>query len=94
MGFPLNEWVTSSNGAIVAVSINYRLGLLGFLASANGAVNGTLTPKYVLPAPRSGAEADTRDLPCRYQASACSTSASRSSGSKTTSHHSAATPTG
>lgn len=44
----MNEWVTRSNGSVVAVSIQYRLGLLGFLASTNGAVNGTLTPNVGL----------------------------------------------
>ncbi|KAG8983449.1 hypothetical protein FRB94_008427 [Tulasnella sp. JGI-2019a] len=33
-GFPMNDWVTTSNGSIVAVSLQYRLGLLGFLASS------------------------------------------------------------
>lgn len=31
----MNDWITSSNGSIVAVNLQYRLGLLGFLASAN-----------------------------------------------------------
>lgn len=31
----MNDWITTSNGSIVAVNLQYRLGLLGFLASAN-----------------------------------------------------------
>lgn len=30
----MNDWVTTSNGSIVAVNLQYRLGLLGFLASS------------------------------------------------------------
>lgn len=31
----MNDWVTTSNGSIVTVNLQYRLGLLGFLASSN-----------------------------------------------------------
>ncbi|EIN04230.1 carboxyesterase [Punctularia strigosozonata HHB-11173 SS5] len=45
-GFPMNTWVTGSGGSIVAVNIQYRLGLLGFLAAKdvmeNGSVNNGL----------------------------------------------------
>ncbi|KZT11579.1 carboxyesterase [Laetiporus sulphureus 93-53] len=33
-GFPMNTWITENNGSIVAVNIQYRLGLWGFLASS------------------------------------------------------------
>ncbi|KAL1711094.1 Alpha/Beta hydrolase protein [Schizophyllum commune] len=41
-GFPLYDWVAQSNGTIVAVSMAYRLGLLGFLAGSAVAANGDL----------------------------------------------------
>ena len=41
-GFPMNDWIPQSNGSLVAVSIQYRLGLLGFLASAEISNNGDL----------------------------------------------------
>ena len=31
----MNDWVVQSNGTIVAVNLQYRLGLLGFLASTS-----------------------------------------------------------
>ncbi|CAK5265403.1 unnamed protein product [Mycena citricolor] len=34
-GFPANDWVARSNGGLIAVAIQYRLGMLGFL-SGNG----------------------------------------------------------
>ncbi|KAJ7135504.1 carboxyesterase [Mycena crocata] len=33
-GFPANDWVARSNGGLVAVGIQYRLGLLGFLSGS------------------------------------------------------------
>jgi carboxylesterase type B len=42
----MDSWVTVSKGSIVAVNLQYRLGLLGFLASkaamADGVVNAGL----------------------------------------------------
>ncbi|TFY63048.1 hypothetical protein EVJ58_g3474 [Rhodofomes roseus] len=40
-GFPMATWVQGSGGDIVAVNIQYRLGLLGFLASDVLMENGT-----------------------------------------------------
>lgn len=44
--FPMDKWVTASHGNVIAVNIQYRLGLLGFLASdaimKDGAVNAGL----------------------------------------------------
>ncbi|KAL1758390.1 Alpha/Beta hydrolase protein [Schizophyllum commune] len=42
VGFPLYDWVAQSNGTIVAVSMAYRLGLLGFLAGPAVAADGVL----------------------------------------------------
>ncbi|CCM06269.1 uncharacterized protein FIBRA_08519 [Fibroporia radiculosa] len=33
-GFPMNTWITENDGSIVAVNLQYRLGMLGFLASS------------------------------------------------------------
>ncbi|PCH36462.1 carboxyesterase [Wolfiporia cocos MD-104 SS10] len=41
-GFPMNTWITESNGSIVAVNIQYRLGLFGFLASTAVQQDGDL----------------------------------------------------
>ncbi|KAF9508247.1 hypothetical protein BS47DRAFT_1377737 [Hydnum rufescens UP504] len=41
-GFPMNDWIPQSNGSVIAVSIQYRLGLLGFLASSEVANDGDL----------------------------------------------------
>ncbi|KAI5896640.1 alpha/beta-hydrolase [Schizophyllum commune H4-8] len=41
-GFPLYDWVAQSNGSIVAVSMAYRLGLLGLLAGSAVAADGDL----------------------------------------------------
>lgn len=42
----MQDWVNITNGSIIAVSIQYRLGMLGYLASstlmANGTANGGL----------------------------------------------------
>jgi carboxylesterase type B len=37
----MSTWVTRSGGSIVAVNIQYRLGLLGFLASKDVMENGS-----------------------------------------------------
>jgi carboxylesterase type B len=38
----MNDWIPQSNGSVIAVSIQYRLGLLGFLASSEVANDGDL----------------------------------------------------
>lgn len=38
----MSDWVIQANGSIVAVNLQYRLGLLGFLASSEIAKDGTL----------------------------------------------------
>ncbi|KXS11919.1 alpha/beta-hydrolase [Gonapodya prolifera JEL478] len=42
-GFPMASWISTTNGNIIAVNIQYRLGLFGFLASSelmkSGSVN-------------------------------------------------------
>ncbi|WRT69771.1 uncharacterized protein IL334_006762 [Kwoniella shivajii] len=40
-GFPMQTWVNNTQGRIIAVNIQYRLGLLGFLASAELLKDGT-----------------------------------------------------
>lgn len=38
----MNDWIPYTNGSLVAVSLQYRLGLLGFLASSDIAKDGAL----------------------------------------------------
>ncbi|WWC65908.1 uncharacterized protein I303_108530 [Kwoniella dejecticola CBS 10117] len=40
-GFPMQDWVNITKGNVVAVNIQYRLGLLGFLASSEVLADGT-----------------------------------------------------
>ncbi|KAJ7507320.1 carboxyesterase [Mycena galericulata] len=46
-GFPANDWVARSNGGLIAVAIQYRLGLLGFLS-------GSEISKYPTAGPNNG----------------------------------------
>ncbi|KAJ7151989.1 Alpha/Beta hydrolase protein [Mycena filopes] len=43
-GFPMYDWVAQHPGGIVAVSITYRLNLLGFLGGSAVAADGDLNP--------------------------------------------------
>ncbi|KAJ7757066.1 Alpha/Beta hydrolase protein [Mycena metata] len=43
-GFPANDWVARSGGGLIAVAVQYRLGLLGYLSSAEISKNPTSGP--------------------------------------------------
>ncbi|KAF7342059.1 COesterase domain-containing protein [Mycena venus] len=54
-GFPANDWVARSNGGLIAVAIQYRLGLLGYLSGSairrnptSGPNNGLLDQRAAL----------------------------------------------
>ncbi|KAJ7177916.1 Alpha/Beta hydrolase protein [Mycena filopes] len=55
-GFPANDWVARSGGGLIAVALQYRLGLLGFLSSAEISNNPTSGPNNGLFDQRAGLE--------------------------------------
>ncbi|KAK7042329.1 COesterase domain-containing protein [Favolaschia claudopus] len=55
-GFPANDWVARSNGGLIAVALQYRLGLLGYLSSAALRADPTAGPNNGLFDQRAGLE--------------------------------------
>ncbi|KAJ7248631.1 carboxyesterase [Mycena haematopus] len=55
-GFPANDWVARSGGGLIAVALQYRLGLLGFLSGAAIRADPTSGPNNGLFDQRAGLE--------------------------------------
>ncbi|KAJ6481746.1 Alpha/Beta hydrolase protein [Mycena sanguinolenta] len=55
-GFPANDWVARSGGGLIAVALQYRLGLLGFLSGAAIRADSTASPNNGLFDQRAGLE--------------------------------------
>ncbi|KAF7342030.1 COesterase domain-containing protein [Mycena venus] len=61
-GFPANDWVARSNGGLIAVALQYRLGLLGFLSGSAIRANPTSGPNNGLFDQRAGLEWIQRNI--------------------------------
>ncbi|KAJ7614595.1 carboxyesterase [Mycena polygramma] len=61
-GFPANDWVARSGGGLIAVSLQYRLGLLGFLSGSAITKSSTAGPNNGLLDQRAGLEWIQRNI--------------------------------
>ncbi|KAJ6591164.1 Alpha/Beta hydrolase protein [Mycena vulgaris] len=61
-GFPANDWVARSGGGLIAVSLQYRLGLLGFLSGSAIVKSSTAGPNNGLLDQRAGMEWIQRNI--------------------------------
>ncbi|KAJ7481659.1 carboxyesterase [Mycena latifolia] len=61
-GFPANDWVARSGGGLIAVSLQYRLGLLGYLSGSAIVKNPTSGPNNGLLDQRAGLEWIQRNI--------------------------------
>ncbi|KAJ7326288.1 alpha/beta-hydrolase [Mycena albidolilacea] len=61
-GFPANDWVARSNGGLIAVALQYRLGLLGYLSGSAIRANPTSGPNNGLLDQRAALEWIQRNI--------------------------------
>ncbi|KAJ7057120.1 Alpha/Beta hydrolase protein [Mycena amicta] len=61
-GFPANDWVARSNGGLIAIAIQYRLGLLGYLSGAAFRASSTAGPNNGLLDQRAALEWIQRNI--------------------------------
>ncbi|KAJ7701777.1 Alpha/Beta hydrolase protein [Mycena rosella] len=61
-GFPANDWVARSSGGLIAVALQYRLGLLGFLSGSDIVKSSTAGPNNGLLDQRAGLEWIQRNI--------------------------------